>query len=72
MTSSEIIKLRLFNQQLAEKKITKPHELVSWMGAMQAQDYAMAKWAIGLRIPDQMTQWSKMLLTKEKFSVLMC
>ena len=51
MTSSEIIKLRLFNQQLAEKKITKPHELVSWMGAMQAQDYAMAKWAIGLRIP---------------------
>jgi len=51
MTSSEIIKLRLFNQHLAEKKITRPHELVSWMGAMQAQDYAMAKWAIGLRIP---------------------
>jgi len=51
MTSSEIIKLRLFNQQLAEKKITRPHELVSWMGAMQAQDYAMAKWAIGLRLP---------------------
>jgi len=51
MTSSEIIKLRLFNQQLAGKKITKPHELVSWMGAMQAQDYAMAKWAIGLRLP---------------------
>jgi hypothetical protein len=22
------------------------------MGAMQAQNYAMAKWAIGIRIPD--------------------
>jgi hypothetical protein len=51
MTAAEIIKLRLFNQQLAEKKFTKPQELVSWMGAIQAQDYAMAKWAIGLRLP---------------------
>jgi hypothetical protein len=51
MTSSEIIRLRLFNQQLAEKKFTKPQELVSWMGAIQAQDYGMAKWAIGLRLP---------------------
>lgn len=50
MTSSEIIKLRFFNQQLAETKFTKPRELVSWMGAMQAQDYGMAKWAIGLRL----------------------
>lgn len=25
---------------------------MSWFGAMQAQDYSMAKWAIGLRIPD--------------------
>src|SRR6185295_1488999 len=32
-------------------KFTKPQELVSWMGAIQAQDYPMAKWAIGLRLP---------------------
>ena len=51
MTSSEIIKLRLFNQQLTKTKYTKPQELVSWMGAIQAQDYSMAKWAIGLRLP---------------------
>ncbi len=51
MTTAEIIKFRLFNQQLTEQKFTKPQELVSWMGAIQAQDYAMAKWAIGLRIP---------------------
>jgi len=51
MTSSEIIKLRLFNQQLAGTKFTTPQELVSWMGAIQSQDYGMAKWAIGLRLP---------------------
>jgi len=51
MTSSEIIKLRLFNQQIVGKKFAKPQELVSWMGAVQAQDYGMAKWAIGLRVP---------------------
>jgi hypothetical protein len=51
MTCSEIIKLRLFNQQLAETKFTKPQEFVSWMGAIQSQDYGMAKWAIGLRVP---------------------
>ena len=50
MTSSEIIKLRLYNQQLAETKFTKPQEVVSWMGAMQSQDYRMAKWAVGLRL----------------------
>jgi len=51
MTSSGIIKLRLFNQQLTGTKFTKPQELVSWMGAIQSQDYGMAKWAIGLRVP---------------------
>ena len=51
MTSSAIIKLRLFNQQIAGTKFNKPQELVAWMGAMQAQDYGMAKWAIGLRLP---------------------
>lgn len=25
--------------------------MVSWMGAMQAQDYYMARWAVGLRLP---------------------
>ncbi len=51
MTSSETIKLRLFNQQLAGTRFTQPQELVSWMGAIQSQDYGMAKWAIGLRLP---------------------
>lgn len=51
MTSTDIINYRLVNQQIAETKFTKPQEIVAWMGAMQAQEYAMAKWAIGVRLP---------------------
>lgn len=51
MTNAHIIATRLTNQQVAKTSITKPVEIVSWLGAMQAQEYAMAKWAIGLRVP---------------------
>jgi hypothetical protein len=49
MTGEEIIRCRLFNQQIADPKFKKTEHVVSWLGAMQAQEYAMAKWAIGLR-----------------------
>ncbi|MGZ5135139.1 MAG: winged helix DNA-binding domain-containing protein [Flavitalea sp.] len=51
MDIKDIIRYRLFNQQIAETKLSKPGEIVSWMVAMQAQEYAMSKWAIGLRLP---------------------
>jgi hypothetical protein len=51
MNNSEIAKIRLFNQQIAATKLTRPAEIVSWFGGMQAQDYPMAKWAIGVRLP---------------------
>ncbi len=51
MNANDIIRYRLFNQQIAETKFTKPAEIVSWLVAMQAQEYAMTKWAIGLRLP---------------------
>ncbi len=51
MTLKEIISLRLSNQQIADTKFTKPEEIVSYLGAMQSQDWPMAKWAIGLRLP---------------------
>lgn len=51
MTLNEIANLRLINQQVASSKYTTAGELVSWMGAMQAQDLSMAKWAVGLRVP---------------------
>jgi hypothetical protein len=46
-----IPELRLHNQQISGSALQTPGELVHWMGAMQAQDYAGAKWAIGARLP---------------------
>lgn len=50
VTLKEISSLRLLNQKIESTPFTTANEVVSWMGAMQAQDYNMAKWAIGLRM----------------------
>ena len=50
MTLAEIRLRRLLNQQIVATTFTKPEEIVHWMGAMQAQEFTMAKWAIGLRL----------------------
>jgi len=47
--SLDIALYRLHNQRLSQTDFTKPAEVVSWMGAVQSQDFAGAKWAIGLR-----------------------
>jgi hypothetical protein len=52
MRIKDIPNLRLINQQIAGTKFTSPKDIVSWMGAMQAQDYAMVKWAVGVRLPN--------------------
>jgi hypothetical protein len=40
---------RLYFQSLARPRFDRAEHLVEWFGAVQAQDYAAAKWAIGLR-----------------------
>ena len=52
MTLHEISRLRMLNQQIEGSVCTTPKKLVRTMGAIQAQDFAMAKWAIGQRVPD--------------------
>jgi hypothetical protein len=52
MKQSEIALNRLHNQQLTSTRFKKPAELISWMGAIQGQDYPGAKWAVGLRLPE--------------------
>ena len=49
MTHQEISHHRLVSQKLLETNSNSPEEIVRHLGAMQAQDYAMAKWAIGSR-----------------------
>jgi hypothetical protein len=51
MTATDITDRRLTNQQLSATHFTQPSQLVAHFGAMQAQDYAAAKWAIGARLP---------------------
>ena len=50
MNLEQVAAHRLRSQQLSGTKLRTPAELVAWQGAMQAQEYAMAKWAIGLRL----------------------
>jgi hypothetical protein len=40
---------RLLNQQLTNKQFASPAEVVSHMGALQAQDYRMMRWAVAMR-----------------------
>ena len=49
MTHQEISHHRLVSQKLYKTTSSSPQEIVRHFGAMQAQDYAMAKWAIGSR-----------------------
>ena len=45
-----ITDIRLRSQQLVNPAFNDPKELVAWMGALQGQEYSMAKWAVGLRL----------------------
>jgi hypothetical protein len=42
--------LRLHNHKLSQTSFHDPAEVVAYLGAVQAQDYAGAKWALGLRL----------------------
>ena len=50
MRSFDIARRRLRNQHLAGPPLEKPGDVVSWLGAVQAQDYAGSLWALGLRL----------------------
>src|SRR5579871_158985 len=50
MKFSDIAIARLLSQQIESSKFKSAKQLVSYMGAIQAQDYAMAKFAVGLRL----------------------
>jgi hypothetical protein len=47
------------DQRLRNQRITRPgrgpDEMVAWLGAVQAQEYGPAKWALGLRSPRGIT-----------------
>ena len=47
------VAIRLLNQQLIVPQFKTPTEVVSHMGAMQAQEYRMMRWAVVMRTKNQ-------------------
>lgn len=45
----DIINARLSNQRLTGTPLATPADVVSWLGAVQAQEYDQAKWALAMR-----------------------
>jgi hypothetical protein len=48
--SSALLGRRLLAQQLTRPAFAAPRDVVRWLGAVQAQDYAGVKWAVALRL----------------------
>lgn len=46
---TDIVQSRLRNQRLSGGRFTRPEDAVSWLGAVQAQEYSDTKWALALR-----------------------
>lgn len=51
MLFTDIAAQRLLHQQLIHTAFKQPAEIVSFFGAMQAQEHAHSKWGIGARLP---------------------
>ena len=45
----EIAARRLVNQRLEGEPLATPAEVVAWLGAVQAQEYPLARWSLGQR-----------------------
>jgi len=50
LDQDNISSLRSFNQQITTSRFKTAKEIAGWLGAIQAQDYNMAKWALGIRL----------------------
>jgi hypothetical protein len=51
MKTLEVARLRLQTQGIGVSRFENPADVVRWFGAVQAQDYLGALWALGLRLP---------------------
>ena len=49
LTTEDVLRRRLANQKLVASALSSPADVVAWFGAMQAQEYPAARWALGLR-----------------------
>jgi hypothetical protein len=50
LNKSDFSKFRLINQHISVDPFSDPCDAVNWLVAVQSQEYASAKWALGLRL----------------------
>lgn len=55
MKDHELARLRLRRQHLTGKALATPEAVVAWLGAVQAQEFAVAKWSIAQRCRGRVT-----------------
>ncbi len=51
LRSEDVLPLRMKSLLLAAKRLATPGEIVTWFGAMQAQDLNSGQWSFGVRLP---------------------
>lgn len=66
MKLSDIAALRLRNQGIVGRKFKSPEEAVKHLGAIQAQDYRAALWALGLRSEKSTEEFIEKAITTGK------
>jgi hypothetical protein len=59
--------LRLHDQQLIDTQLAKVEDVVYWLGAVQARDFAAAKWALARRAPSATEVAAERAFNKERF-----
>jgi winged helix DNA-binding protein len=55
LTEKDVPELRLRNQRITRPGPRGVEKVVAWLGAVQAQEYAPARWGLGLRSPEGAT-----------------
>lgn len=50
MPVADLLAQRLRHQKLIESSLTRPADVVAWLGAVQAQDFPAAKWTLSMRV----------------------
>src|SRR5476651_1668548 len=66
MKDDHLACLRMFNQHISNPQFKDPADVLKYMVAMQAQDYAGAKWAVGLRMPNAIDNVIEQAITEGK------
>ena len=67
MEALDILQLRLRNTGLSITPYNSPETVIAHLGAVQAQDFSAAKWAVGLRMQNATDEIVEKVFNEGKF-----